>query len=131
MANQGCALLNLDQFTQLTTQINACTSGAELQALVNSAMNSILGMQAAVNIQIADLAPFLPYLAFISNPTQAVTFINNLIAHVLIPMIRTPYDNLVLKEAGLVAQIADLTSVINAQAAVLGISITIPLSPHC
>ena len=133
MANQGCHLFNIQQFVSLTNQLNAiqivpgtptAQVQAQIQALIDDALNPILGVQAAINQQIAILAPLT------SIPTDlgsVISWITNFINSSIV----VPHSNLIAQEAVLVAQLASLAATITSLESRLGISITIPTVPHC
>jgi hypothetical protein len=133
MANQGCNLFNISQFLALITQfdniqlvpgIPVAQIEAQIQAMIDEAMNPILGVQAAINAQIALLAPLT------SIPTDlgsAISWITRFIDQSIV----IPHANLIAQEAALVAQIASLTAAITSLESRIGISITIPTVPHC
>ena len=133
MANQGCHLFNVQQFQAMIAQFDSIDVSvgipsidvqAQVQALIDEAMNPILGVQAAINAQIALLAPL------ISIPTDLGSVISWLTTFIDTSFV-IPHTNLIAQEAAMIAQIAALTASIASLEARLGISITIPTAPHC
>lgn len=126
MNAQGSEILDTQYFSALTDQVNACTSCAQLQALTTQSGQSVNAVKAALNAQIALLAPALALLSAPTDPTAVVTWVSNFITHVLTPLL-LPSSNYALKLTALTAQIGALASAINSKAATIpGCSVAIP-----
>ena len=127
MQVQGSQILNTAYITGLSAQMTAANSCAELQALVDESMGSILAMKAGIQAQIDAFAPMLALLSF--NPTnlgQVISFIQNLVLHFLTPQLE-PAILMAEKLTAIAAQISALESQIAAlQANFPSCTITIP-----
>lgn len=120
------SLLNADYFSNIQTNIGACKTGAELQALVNDVFASISLLESTITSQIAFLGPIE---ALLTPPTSSlgsiVTWITSFITDYLTPMLK-PYAIYASQLTALAAEVTTLTAAITAAAANLGVSITIP-----
>jgi hypothetical protein len=130
MANQGCTLFNTQQFTAFIAQLNAIQPVAgvnlqpQIQAMIDDAMNPILGVQAAVTSQIALLEP-------LTSPPTDIDSVISWITGVIDMSFVTPVSNMTNQLTVISAQLALLTAAITSLETRLGISITIPVAPHC
>jgi hypothetical protein len=124
---QGSAILNTAYFASLTQAINGAGSCAELQALATEAIASLNANKAAVNAQIADLAPMLALLTAPSaDPTAIVTYLTSLITNFLTPMLK-PSITYATQLTQLSTQIATMTAAITSKAGSFpSCSITLP-----
>jgi hypothetical protein len=128
MIPQGSQLVNLAQFANLTSSINAAKSPAELQSLVTEAMTSLAAAQAGIN---AELATLTPVLALLSPPSigSIVGWASGLITNVITPMVK-PTITYAAQLTEMTAQIAELTSAIqSASTKFPGVTINIPSMP--
>lgn len=118
---QCYAPLNAAYFTNLTAQINAAQTAAELQALVDGAFHDLSLLESTITSQIAFLGPILALLAApAANPAAIVTWITSYITSVLTPLV-APYAIYAAQLTALTAEVTALTSAINARG--LGVSI--------
>jgi hypothetical protein len=119
MQPQGAGLINQAYYENLIQQINNLNACGELQALVNEAMASIQAEVSAIEQQIASLVPL------ITLPTDLGSVIS-WIKNFATPLIK-PYLNYISQLEQTLAQIAALTSAIEAAAArLVHCSITVP-----
>lgn len=127
MIPQGSMLINTAQFDNITHSVNQAGSCAELQAVVSSAMASINVVKANIQLELDKLTPILALLSPPgASPTAIVTWITGFITATLTPMTK-PTITYAAQLTALAAQIATLTSAINAAAAKFPTcSITVP-----
>ena len=120
-------MFNTDYFSSVTNRINAATSCAELQSLVNEIWPSLQGVLDAINAQSALLQPIEALLAAPgADLTALATWIQNFITAFLTPYYK-PYAILATQLSDLTAQITALTAAVaSAEARFLNCSITIP-----
>ena len=120
------APLNTAYFTNLTAQINAASSCAELQALATVAVDSLNDLTASISAQTDILQPVLALLTPPTNPTAVITWVENFITDYLTPQL-VSYTNYVAQLSAVAIEAAALiTAIENAAANIGSCSITIP-----
>lgn len=132
MLPQGSALINTEFFTELERRAGAVQTCAELQAFTEEALGSLNASLAAINQQMALLAPILALLtAPGADPSKIVTWIKDFIAAFLTPYVK-PYTTYVAQLAALAAAIAELSATLQARAThfdACDLSIPMPVPP--
>jgi hypothetical protein len=119
-------LLNAAFFENYILQIGNCDTAAELQSLTNAVMAELSLLESTLTSQISFLAPIEALLtAPESNPAAIVTWITSFITDFLTPFLK-PYVIMAEQLAAIPVEIALLVAAIEAAAARLGVSITIP-----
>ena len=120
------APLNTAYFTNLTAQINAASSCAEIQALATIAVDSLNDLTASITAQAAVIAPELALLTVPTNPTAVVAWVSNFITDYLTPQLAS-YTAYVAQLDALAIEAPAIIAAISAAAASIGsCSITIP-----
>lgn len=120
------APLNTAYFTNLTAQINAASSCAEIQALATIAVDSLNDLTASITAQAAVIAPELALLTVPTNPTAVVAWVSNFITDYLTPQLAS-YTAYVAQLSALAIEAPAIIAAISAAAASIGsCSITIP-----
>lgn len=126
MNAQGSLIVDTAYFDSLTARINAATSGAELQRLVDDAFPSVQAQVSAVHAQIAALAPALELLSL--NPASlpsVITFIQKLVTEILTPYLQ-PYITYTAQLSATVASATALAAAVQSKASSLHVSVTVP-----
>lgn len=119
-------LLNAAYFENLSAQISACSSGAQLQALTNQIMADISLLESTITSQLSFLQPIQALLtAPEANPAAIVTWITSFIESFLTPYLK-PIANMTAQLAAFAGIVATLTTAIENAAKNLGVEITIP-----
>jgi hypothetical protein len=112
--------INTEYFANLTAQIEASTTCAELQAIATEAVDSLNSLTASITAQTATIAPVLALLTPPTNPTAVISWVETYITDYLTPQLAS-YTAYVAAEAALVAEVATLTAAITAAAARIGL----------
>lgn len=129
MIPQSSEIINTQYFQSLIDEINSCPSCSQLQTLATDSLTAIAQQQDAVIEQQALLEPMLSLLTAPTNPTAAVTWIQNFITNYLDPQLK-PAVNYVEQTTALIAQVTELTTAITDAASKFeSCSITIPPLP--
>lgn len=119
-------ILNLDYFINVKAQVSKSATLQELQDIVNKVFADISLLESTIQSQIDKLTKLNVLLTIPGiDPTQIVTWITNFVNDFLTPIIQ-PLVNFEAQLAALAAQVAELISSIEAAAARLGVTITIP-----
>lgn len=126
-ASLGTSPINAAYFNNLTAQVNAATSCAELQAIATKAITSANAALASASAQLATITPML---ALLTAPTASlgsiVTWITSLISEYLTPQL-IPATTLAAQVAQMTVAIAELTAAITSAAGKFeSCTITIP-----
>lgn len=131
MQPEGSGPLNTSYFSSIESQIQKCTSAADLQALVTKAFASIQAQVSGISSQAAAIEN-LANSGIITQPsasfTSILSWIQTLTSAFLGPAYAA-YAVYVLKLAEMPTQLASLTSAATAQAEKLGCSVTVPTIP--
>lgn len=123
---QGSATLNTAYFDALIARINGFDVCADLQAAVNDATSSIGDVKAAINAEMAKLAPILALLTAPTSLGALITWAQNMINGVLQPIYQ-PYLTYEAQLIALATEISRLTAAISAaEARITSCSISIP-----
>jgi hypothetical protein len=124
---QGSTTLNTAWIDSVIAQVNAIQSCGGLQGVVDDAMGSLSAVKAAIEAEMAAIAPILALLtAPGANLSALATWIGNYISHVLAPQY-APYTTYVTQLTLLITKVGQLTAAIAAaEARILNCSITIP-----
>lgn len=130
MLPQGSQILNLPYFTSLTSQINRCTSCADLQALVTKAWASLAAQYSAIGAIQSDLAAAEAMLTALqsleANPTSIFNFLTGAFK-TYVQQQYAPYATYVSKLTALEGQVTTLASLVTSKASSFqNCSITIP-----
>lgn len=130
MQPQGTAPTNPDVFQQLTAEVNQITVCADLQAFVARAFATISAEEAAIQSQIAALAPILKLLTIPAvNPAAIVSWISDFISGFLTPYYK-PQVTLLAQLTQLATEVAALTAAIEAAASrITNCSVLVPAIP--
>ena len=118
--------LNTAYFSNLTAQINAASTCAELQALATVAVTALNNLTASITAQTTEIAPVLALLTAPTNPTAVITWVSNFITDYLTPQLAS-YTSYTAELAALAAEAAAIVTALNNAAATIGsCTLTIP-----
>lgn len=113
-------------FTNLTAQINAASSCAELQLVADASAAALNDLMASITAQCETIAPELALLTIPDNPTAVVEWVSTFITSYLTPQLAA-YESYVTTLAALVAQVTAITAAIEAASIRIGMcTVTIP-----